>query len=162
MFGFSSASRKVTPPSELGGRIESPLMTSGWQHARMADVPPTKAVEWWDEWARDKGRYGARWHSIREHLGLMSFGINAYEADGGEELVVPHDELEFRGQEELYVLVRGHARFVLDGEEVELGAFDLLRVGPEVTREARALEDGTLLLMVGGIPGAPYTAGSWV
>ena len=72
------------------------------------------------------------------------------------------DELEFRGQEELYVLVRGHARFVLDGEEVELGAFDLLRVGPEVTREARALEDGTLLLMVGGIPGAPYTAGSWV
>ena len=110
-------------------------MTSGWQHARMADVPPTKAVEWWDEWARDKGRYGARWHSIREHLDLMSFGINAYETDGGEELVVPHDEL---------------------------GAFDLLRVGPEVTREARALEDGTLLLMVGGIPGAPYTAGSWV
>jgi uncharacterized cupin superfamily protein len=132
---------------------------SGWQHARIADIPATNPVEWWDEWARDKGRYGARWHSIREALGITSFGVNAYEADAGEELVVPHDERDFGGQEELYVLVRGRARFVLDGEDLELGALEVLRVDAEVTREARALEDGTVVLMVGGIPGKPYAAG---
>ncbi len=81
---------------------------------------------------------------------------NANEAASGEELVVPHDEVELGGQEELYLVLRGHARFLCDGEEVELRPVELLYVRPEVKREAVALETPTVVFMVGGVPGGPY------
>jgi hypothetical protein len=41
----------------------------------------------------------------------------------GQELIVPHDETSFGGQEEVYVVVRGRARFVCDvpGKPYERG-----------------------------------------
>ena len=130
----------------------------GWRSVRIEDVPSTAAPGFWDEWAHEAG-YGERWHSIGEHLGITGFGVNAYEADAGRELVVPHSETEFGGQEELYIITSGRARFTCDGAQVELGAGEMLHVTHEVAREAIALEDGTEVLCVGGTPGAPYTAG---
>ena len=49
------------------------------------------------------------------------------------------------------------ARFTCDGEPVEVAAGGLLHVTHEVTREAVALEDGTAIICVGGVPGQPYT-----
>jgi uncharacterized cupin superfamily protein len=129
-----------------------------WRKARLGEIPtlpPASGPGYWDEWARDAD-YGLGWQSIREHLGIEAFGVNAYEASAGEELVVPHDELPFGGQEELYFIVRGRARFVCDGEEVEVGEDELLYVPADVQREARALATPTVVLMVGGTPGAPY------
>lgn len=131
------------------------MAATGWRRSPLHSIPGTNDEEWWAQWARDPG-YGRRWHSIGEHFGISGFGVNAYEADAGEELVVPHDEVEFGGQEELYAVVRGAARFLCDGETVEVGEGELLFVGPEVSREARATADGTLVLMVGGTPGKPY------
>ncbi len=95
----------------------------------------------------------------RGALGISGFGVSANEANAGEELVVEHDELGYGDQEELYYMVRGRARFVLDGTDVELGEGEPLLVPPEVVRQADALEAGTLVFMVGGTPGKPYDAG---
>jgi mannose-6-phosphate isomerase-like protein (cupin superfamily) len=74
------------------------------------------------------------------HFGITGFGVNANEAAAGEELVVPHEELSYGGQEELYFIVRGRARFTCDGEEIELREGGLLYVPPAVVREAVACE----------------------
>jgi uncharacterized cupin superfamily protein len=129
-----------------------------WSTARLSDITPDHEPSFWDEWARAPG-FGARWHSIGTHFGITAFGIAANEADAGEELIVPHDETTFGGQEELYVVVRGRARFVCDRHAVELGEGEALHVTAEVQREAVALVPSTLLLMVGGIPGKPYERG---
>ena len=100
------------------------------------------------------------WHAVRRHFGITSFGVNASEAPEGEPLIVPHDERQY-GQEELYLLLRGRARFVCDGEEVELGEHDLLFCRPDVHREAYALETPTVLILVGGLPGQPYEIPTW-
>jgi mannose-6-phosphate isomerase-like protein (cupin superfamily) len=122
-----------------------------WRKARLEEIGTERTPEWWQTWARDP-EYGLRWHQVRQHLGITSFGVNVNEADAGRELVVPHEEVSFGGQEELYVIVRGSARFACDGEEVELGHGELLYVRPEVVREAVALETPTVVLMVGGVP----------
>ncbi len=131
---------------------------AGWTTARLDEIPAlgvASDLSYWRPWARDPS-YGRSWHSIRHHFGIEGFGVNAYGAAAGEELVVPHDEAEFGGQEELYLIHRGRARFVCDGEEVEVEEGELLYVRPEVRREAMALATPTVVFMVGGIPGAPY------
>ena len=130
-------------------------MTGRWAKARLDEIPAEHPPEWWDPWARDAGRYGERWRAIRLHFGIESFGVNAYEADAGEELIVAHDEAAYGGQEELYFVVRGRARFRLDGTEVEVGEGELLHVAPEVVRQADALEP-TLIFMVGGTAGRAF------
>ena len=102
----------------------------------------------------DDGRVPFR--PVRHHFGIEAFGVNACEAGAGEELVVPHDEVSFGGQEELYAVVRGRARFVCDGDEVELGVGELLYVPPQVQRAGTALETPTTVLMIGGVAGKPF------
>ena len=123
--------------------------------AQLDEVPSTAAPNFWGEWAREPD-FGGRWHSLGDHLGITGFGINANEADAGRELIVPHSETEYGGQEELYLVVHGRARFICDGQPVELGRGGMMHVGHEVQREAMALEDGTLVICVGGTPGQPY------
>jgi mannose-6-phosphate isomerase-like protein (cupin superfamily) len=134
------------------------MSTESWQRARIADIapaPPASDPSYWTEWTDDSG-YASRWHSVREHFGIGGFGVNASEGEAGDLLVVPHEEVSFGGQEELYVVVHGRARFICDGEAVELGAGELLYVPPQVQREGTALETPTTLLMIGGVAGKPY------
>ena len=90
------------------------------------------------------------WYPLQHHFGLSAFGINAFGGDAGIELVAEHDELG-SGQEEVYVVVRGSARFTLNADEREAPAVTVIAVpDPAVTRAAVATEDGTILLAVGG------------
>ena len=133
-------------------------MTDAWKVARIGEIraaAPADDPSYWKDWTDDQG-YAARWHSVREHFGIEAFGVNACEGAEGEELVVPHDEVSFGGQEELYAVVRGRARFTCDGEEVELGVGELLYVPPQVQRAGVALETPTTLLMIGGVAGKPF------
>jgi uncharacterized cupin superfamily protein len=123
--------------------------------AQLDEVPSTAAPDFWGEWAREPD-FGGRWHSLGDHLGITGFGVNANQADAGRELIVPHSETEYGGQEELYLVVQGRARFICDGQPVELGRGGMVHVSHEVQREAMALEDGTLVICVGGTPGQPY------
>lgn len=56
--------------------------------------------------ARDPS-LGPGWHSIRHHFGILGFGINANEARAEEEVIEPHDEVSYGGQEEVFLVVRG-------------------------------------------------------
>jgi hypothetical protein len=105
-----------------------------------------------------------RWKPVRRTLGVEAFGVNAYAAGAGQHVVEAHDETGSGagGHEELYVVVRGHARFELDGEAVDAPAGTLVFVkDPAVRREAVAQEDGTMVLAVGADPVAPYEVSPW-
>ena len=113
------------------------------------------------------GDGGLRWRPIRRRFGIEVFGVNAYTADeAGQEVVERHDEVGQGGgageHQELYVVLRGHAAFELDGEEVDAPAGTLVFVRePTVRRGATAREPGTAVLAVGGVPGEPYRISPW-
>lgn len=100
---------------------------------------------------------GVNWQPVRRALGITAFGINAYTADRDECLIEEHDERSTGagGHEELYLILRGQARFTVDGAEIEADPGTLVFV-PETTarRSAIALADGTTALVVGGPAGS--------
>jgi len=133
---------------------------TSWRQARLDEIPSRHDDAFWAQWAEDPA-FGRGWHSIRDHFDLTSFGINAHEAEAGGQLVVAHDERDDDDQDELYYVVRGRARFTLNGENVEVAGGEMLCVGAHVMREAWALEEPTLLLMLGATPGGPYRVPEW-
>lgn len=100
---------------------------------------------------------GVNWLPLRRALGATGFGVAAFTAAAaGEELIEPHDETSggAGGHEELYVVLSGRARFTLADEEVGAAAGTLVLVPVGVHRSAVAEEAGTVVLAVGGVPGA--------
>jgi quercetin dioxygenase-like cupin family protein len=91
------------------------------------------------------------WRPVRRTLGFRAFGTNAYTAArAGDDVVEPHTEDD---HEELYFVFRGRARFILDGEEVDVPAGSYVHLpDPSVHRHAVALEDGTTVMSFGGPP----------
>ena len=96
---------------------------------------------------------------VRHHLGITAFGSNAWTADEGQRLMPEHEEDP--GSEELYVVLRGRARFEIDGEAVDAPQGTLVFVEPQTNRTAFAEEAGTTVLAVGSMVGKPYEAGGW-
>ena len=101
--------------------------------------------------------------ALRRELEIGSFGVNAfYQAQQGAPVIGEHDELGpgASGHEELYVVVEGAATFTVDGEDVAAphGTAVFVR-NPAAKRGARATEDGTIVLAVGGRPGEAYKPG---
>lgn len=79
-------------------------------------------------------------------------------------MVEDHDELgSVAGRhEELYLVVRGRARFQLDGEEHDAPTGTAIFVrDPAVQRGAFAEENGTLVLVIGGTRGEAYEVSIW-
>lgn len=108
------------------------------------------------------GDTGLEWRPIRRRFGLEAFGMNAYSsARPGGEVVEEHTEEQLQ-HEEVYVVVRGHATFHLDGENVDApaGTIVVLR-DPTVRRAATALDEDTLVLAVGGKPGEAFRPSAW-
>jgi hypothetical protein len=107
---------------------------------------------------------GLTWHPLRHALDVRGFGLNAYSAAAaGDELIEDHVEGdESGGHQELYVVLRGRARFTIDGEEVLVDAGSLVFL-PDPTTRRHAVGDApdTLVLAVGGDPAAPYEVSSW-
>ena len=95
------------------------------------------------------------WKPVRKLLGVTAFGINAYTAlNAGDEVVEDHTE-EPSGHEEMYVVVRGHAMFTVDGEEIDAPAGTIVYLDdPKQQRHAIAKDAGTTVLAIGGKPGA--------
>ena len=98
---------------------------------------------------------------IRHHFGIMSFGVNAWTGhEEGDRIINEHDEAE-EGEEELYLVQRGSARFELDGERIEAPVGTLVFVRPRVKRTAFAQEPGTTIIAFGGTPGKTYEPGGF-
>jgi quercetin dioxygenase-like cupin family protein len=104
-------------------------------------------------------REGRVRHKVRDQFGIEGFGVNAFRAvEPGAQVINEHAEtgVASPGQQELYVVVSGRARFTVDGEEVDAPAGTLVYVEPGVKRAAVADEEGTTVLVVGGAPGIAY------
>jgi hypothetical protein len=93
------------------------------------------------------------WRPIRAALGIRAFGVGGYvAAAAGQDVVEPHKESpDGRGHQELYLVVRGAARFTLDGESFDAPAGTLVFVrDPEVHRHGVAIEPDTEVVAFGG------------
>ncbi len=97
---------------------------------------------------------------VRHHLGISAFGTNAWTAaQEGDRLMPEHEEDE--GSEELYVVLRGRARFEVGGDTVDAPEGTLVFVPPQVNRTAFAEEAETTVLAIGSNVGKPYEVRGW-
>ncbi len=101
------------------------------------------------------------WKPVRKPLGVTAFGINAYTAvNAGDEVVEAHTE-EQLGHEEIYFVHTGHAVFTVEGEEVDAPAGTMVYLDDvRQRRHAIALEAGTTVVAIGGVPGR-HEASAW-
>jgi tetratricopeptide (TPR) repeat protein len=98
---------------------------------------------------------------VRKHFDVGAYGVNAYRPKDDGEVVGEHDERSL-GHEELYVVLRGHAAFTLDGQEVDAPAGTLVFVrDPAVKRRAVSRDPETRILAVGAAPGQAYSVSPW-
>jgi hypothetical protein len=107
---------------------------------------------------------GVGYRLMRRALGIRAFGINAFIADTGAELIEEHDETSVNAgrHEELYVVLSGRARFTIDGSDHEAPAGTFVFVpDPGSMRSAVALADGTCAIAIGGRVGEPYEVSPW-
>ena len=131
---------------------------AGWHATPLTEISALGKcadLKYFRGWTDDPN-YGRKWHSVRLFFGIKAFGVNAYEADEGEELILAHREADYGGYEEIYLVLRGRARFELDENTVELAAGDIMFVAPDVHRYAEALENNTLWIAFAGWPNRPY------
>jgi tetratricopeptide (TPR) repeat protein len=114
-----------------------------------------------DELDRIPVSHGLEWRPIRRRLGIQAFGINAYTAEKPGDCVV-EEHREGSGHEEVYLVVRGRARFTVDGEELDAPAGTLVYLSdPDVLRVAVSEEAGTTVLAVGGWPDKAFEPSGW-
>jgi hypothetical protein len=97
---------------------------------------------------------------IRRRLGFEPFGVNAWLGrEAGDHVIERHREAE--GPEELYVVLRGEARFTLDDETFEAPIGTLVHAPPGTLREAIAAVPGTVVLAMGAKPGEAFAPSPW-
>ena len=102
------------------------------------------------------------WRPVRHHFGITAFGVNAWTGhNAGDRIINEHDESEPDSNEELYLVLRGHAVFELDGERVDAPTGTLVFAPPGVKRTAFAEEPETTILALGGTPGKAFEPDGW-
>ena len=115
-----------------------------------------------DELDRIEMPDGFVWRPVRRRFGIEGFGVNAYSSrEAGAQIVEEHSESDLE-HEEIYLVLRGRARFTIEGDEHELGQGELVFVrDPVLRRGAIALDDDTIVLALGGKPGAAHEVSAW-
>lgn len=97
---------------------------------------------------------------LRRRVGFQPFGVNCWAASAaGAHVIERHDERD--GDEELYVVVRGHATFTVDGETIPAREGTLIHVPPDTMREAIADDAGTIVLALGAKSGEAWEPAPW-
>ena len=124
----------------------------GYVFARLEELEPAPVV------APDATDEGRRRFDIRRSFDITAFGVQAFSAPTGIDVIRAHDEtlLVEDGQEELYIVLNGAATFEIDGETIEAPEGSFVHVQPAANRKATAKDDGTTILVVGGTPGKAY------
>ena len=111
-----------------------------------------------DEIAAEQWPY---WAPIRHHLDVRAFGVNAWRGKDGDEVIKRHTEEE-SGQEELYIVLSGHATFTIGGDDVDAPAGTLVHVrDPQAERVGIAKQEGTVVLSLGATVGTAYEPSGW-
>jgi mannose-6-phosphate isomerase-like protein (cupin superfamily) len=101
--------------------------------------------------------FGGGLKKARAELGVESFGLAVVELPGGYENYPEHDH-EHDGQEEVYLLMGGAGEIDVEGERTTLDRETLVRVPAGTKRKLYPGTDGLRILVIGGCPGATYSA----
>jgi hypothetical protein len=115
-----------------------------------------------DELDRIEMADGFVWRPVRRRFGIKAFGVNAYTPrEAGAQVIEEHTEATL-GHEEIYFVLRGRARFTVGGDEHELGPGQFVFVrDPSLHRGAVGLDAETVVLALGGKPGAAHEVSAW-
>lgn len=100
---------------------------------------------------------------VRHELGITAFGVNSWLGENVGDRVIPeHAEDQEGDQDELYVVVRGRARFEVNDDTFDAppGTLVYVPAGPN-RRTAFAEEAGTTVLAVGATAGKPFEVHGW-
>ena len=106
---------------------------------------------------------GVLYRPVRLELGITAFGATAWMGRAAGDLVVrEHDPGDPTADQELFLVMRGHAVFDLDGDRVDApaGTFVFVR-DPAVRRRADTRAAETKVLVVGATPGQPFRPSPW-
>ncbi len=114
---------------------------------------PDYAVKKIDE--MDAALFGS-FKRARAELGVESFGMQVIDLPPSFDGYPSHDHTH-DDQEEVYVALRGGGELEVDGERMPLDADHVARVGPAAKRKVVSGPDGIRMLILGGVPGRPYT-----
>jgi tetratricopeptide (TPR) repeat protein len=122
-----------------------------WQSVRLDEIEPIPITG-----------ANVNWRPLRRMLGIEAFGINAYVATAaGDHVVEEHSESQLR-HEEVYIVLAGHAMFMLAAETLDAPAGTVVFIrDPDVRRSAVAVEAGTSVLAIGGKVGESYSPSPW-
>jgi len=105
---------------------------------------------------------GCHYRPIRHHLGISAFGATAWTAHAAGDLVInEHDEGDPTADQELFLVLGGHAVFEIDGDRVDAPAGTLVFASPRTKRRAFAKQAGTTIIALEGTPGKAYEARGW-
>ena len=105
---------------------------------------------------------GCHYRPIRHHLGVSAFGVTAWTGHAaGDRIINEHDEDDPTADQELFLVLRGHAVFELDGDQVDAPVGTLVFAPPRTRRTASAIEDGTIVIALEGTPDKAYEARGW-
>ncbi len=105
---------------------------------------------------------GTFYRPIRHELGISAFGVTTWTGHAaGDTVVNEHDPGDPTADQELFLVLRGHAAFDIAGDRVDAPAGTLVHAPPGTRRSAVAIEDETTILLVEGTPGAAYDARGW-
>jgi uncharacterized cupin superfamily protein len=88
-----------------------------------------------------EGRFG------RGPMGARDVGVSHWRYAPGFRSTMGH---RHREQEEAYLVISGSGEMMLDGDVIQLGQWDLVRVSPTTVRAFAAGRDGMEVIAVGG------------
>jgi tetratricopeptide (TPR) repeat protein len=101
-----------------------------------------------------------RLRPVRHHFGITALGVNAWAGrEAGDRMIPEHKHDD--DHQELYLVVRGHAVFEVDGERLDAPAGTLVFPRPGAVRTAFAEEADTSILALGARPGRAYEPSDW-
>jgi tetratricopeptide (TPR) repeat protein len=99
---------------------------------------------------------------IRLRLGITAFGATAWSAHSAGDIIVDeHDPGDPTADQELFVVLRGHATFEIEGDRVDAPTGTFVSCPPGSQRRALAEEPGTVVLLIEGTPGKAYEPRGW-
>lgn len=87
-----------------------------------------------------------RFLPLRRQLGVSSFGMNQVTLQPGQRGRIHRH----KRQEEVYLVLEGRLTLLLEGEESDLGAGELIRVAPQVRRQLVNRGPGRVVLLALG------------
>ena len=102
---------------------------------------------------------GGMVRKVRRALDARAFGFNYFVLPPGQE-GREHDH-RAENHEEVYFVVRGSGRMVVDGEEVDLGPGRFVRVDPHSTRMPVAGDEGLEFVTFGAPLEGGYVPPDW-